>query len=616
MAKIILDWETHFDRKSGYSLSKMTTEGYVVDTRFQPTGLVYKWLGQPAHFLAPHEVNTFLNSEDWSQHEIICHNTRFDGLILASRYGIQPKRWIDTMGMAAMCIRPFTTRVSLDKVSEFLLGEKKVFGGLSDIEGKYFDGLNSDQQARFIHYALKDVELTEKIFIKMCGLIVQENGREYGARIMKLIDMTLRMYLEPRLRLDTKVLEGALAGILMKKKALLIKTEASPEQLRSNQQFADMLRALGVMPPLKISPATGKETYAFAKTDAGFRALKDHPDDAVQNLHAARCGFKSTLAQTRAERLLDMAKSKRPLRVPLNFFGAHTGRYSGGEKINLQNLPNRSPLREAIIAPKGHRLVVVDASQIEARLLAWWAGQQDLVAAFAAGIDVYALFASTVYGYPVDKVNHPRERFVGKTGILGCGYQAGANRFWEMLRMEPALKDITIEEATKIHGVYRSTYTKIKKQWWKGTQMIEAMVAGREYECGFVTTSQDKLTFANGHVIHYPNIYWGKDKHHQQQHMYGPETGPYTNIYGGKITENCIQAAAWDIVMDVALRTEAAHPEWPLVLQVHDDLVYCVPKKQAKKCMKFVMEQMAIPPTGFEGVPLASEGWIGKSYGG
>ena len=183
----------------------------------------------------------------------------------------------------------------------------------------------------------------------------------------------------------------------------------------SNQIFVKILETVGVEPPMKTSLRTGKETYAFAKTDKEFTALLDHPNPKVQTLVAARLGTKSTIEETRTENLMKVA-DRGALPIMLNYYGAHTGRFSGGDKLNLQNLPRNGAIRKAITAPEGHVLVACDSSQIEARMVAYIAGQDDLVQAFREGRDVYSEFASEVYGKKVTK-DDKVQRFVGKTCI-------------------------------------------------------------------------------------------------------------------------------------------------------------------------------------------------------
>ncbi len=200
-------------------------------------------------------------------------------------------------------------------------------------------------------------------------------------------------------------------------------------KLASNKQFAEILQEFGVKVPTKISPATGKETFALAKGDQGFLDLCDHEDPFIQELCRVRLGTKSTIEESRIERFLGIgARNKGKLPIPLKYYGAHTGRWAGSDKVNFQNLPARDKkkkaLKNAVIAPQGHQVINCDSSQIEARVLVWVAGQNDVLSWYAEGRDVYCEFASKVYGRTITKEDKT-ERAVGKTCILGLGYGTG-----------------------------------------------------------------------------------------------------------------------------------------------------------------------------------------------
>ena len=149
-------------------------------------------------------------------------------------------------------------------------------------------------------------------------------------------------------------------------------------------------------------------------------------------LPISRLGTKSTLEETRTERFINISKRGR-MPVPLRYYAAHTGRWGGDDKLNLQNLPRKSLLKEAIIAPEGYTLIDADSSQIEARIVAWLSGQDDLVKAFERKEDVYKIMASAIYQKGESEIDS-QERFVGKTTILGAGYGMGSKKFGIQLK--------------------------------------------------------------------------------------------------------------------------------------------------------------------------------------
>ena len=430
---LTLDWETYYDRE--YSLSKMTTEEYVRSQQFQPIGCAFKWGDGATEWVAgPKNVVSYLLNIDWSDVIVVCQNTAFDGFILSQLYRVQPLAWIDIMGMSR-ALFPHEKSHSLKSQAERMgIGAKgdEVVNAL----GKRYADFTPEQLDRYGAYCINDVELTHTLFTRYLAM-------GFPQKELKLIDLTLRMFVEPVLELDKSLLESHLTEVRSRKQALLERVRdsllqsADPDTkhavltagldgvktlLMSNPKFAEALKGMGVEPPTKISQTTGKETYAFAKSDEEFKALEEHPSDDVQALVAARLGNKSTLEETRTERFIGMAtRGKFP--VPLRYYGAHSGRWSGEQSVNLQNLPSRGAnagkIKKAIMAPEGYVVIDCDSAQIEARVLAWLAGQTDLVEAFRNKQDVYKLMASKIYGVPVEEIT-PVQRQVGKTVVLGC----------------------------------------------------------------------------------------------------------------------------------------------------------------------------------------------------
>lgn len=406
---ITIDFETYYD--SVFSLSKMTTEEYIRSHRFETIGVSVKTNnGPPEWCTGPKEtIKKFLDEFAWDKSIAVAHNALFDMAILNWHFDIRPKRIVDTLAMARALLGS-SVSVSLASLAKhYDLGVKgtEVVNAL----GKYRADFTAVEMARYGKYCCNDGDLTYDLFLKMMdeGFPLEE---------LRLIDLTTRMFSEPVLELDTGVLLGHLRAVQDRKEELLSTQGYTKEDLMSNPRLAQILRYHGVQPPMKISPTTQQETYAFAKSDEEFKELLEHENPTVQAIVAARLGVKSTLEETRTERFIQIA-SRGSLPVPLRYYAAHTGRWGGTDKVNLQNIPRASPLKRAFTAPKGFLLVDSDSSQIEARTLAWLAGQQDLVDAFERGEDVYRIMAARIYNKPIADITDA-ERFVGKTTILGC----------------------------------------------------------------------------------------------------------------------------------------------------------------------------------------------------
>jgi len=425
---LTVDFETYYDKD--YSLSKITTEEYVRDPRFQVIGVGVKVnAGTTEWFSGTHgRTKEFLAQYNWANSAVLAHNMMFDGAILSWRFGIRPKVLFDTLCMAR-AIHGVEKSASLKTLAQnYGVGEKG--NEVLDAKGKRRSDFSFEELSAYGQYCINDVDLTYEIFNIMLS-------RGFPKSELKLIDLTLRMFTEPTLGLDRERLEAHLAKTQLMKGDLLKSAGLEDKSdLMSNPKFATLLGNLGVPCPMKISPTTGKMTYALAKTDQGMKDLLDHYDPQVQTLAAARLGVKSTLEETRTQRFIDIS-GRGILPVPVRYYAAHTGRWGGDDKINLQNLPSRGPnakaLKKCIVAPDGYSIVEADSAQIEARMLAWLAGQDDVVDIFAknnaevaAGVkkedmeyDPYKIMASRIYNKGVMDIT-AGERFVGKTTVLGC----------------------------------------------------------------------------------------------------------------------------------------------------------------------------------------------------
>ena len=468
MDLITLDFETFYSKD--FSLTKLTTEEYIRDIRFEVIGVSIKVNDGYSEWASGtfEQMKEYLHGFDWANSMVLAHNTMFDGAILSWLFDVHPKVWADTLCMARS-LHGVEVGGSLSALAQrYQIGEKGT--EVLDAIGKHREDFTEKELDKYGDYCINDVELTYKLFTIM--------SNQYPRQELRVIDTTLRMFIEPMLDLDLGLLEEHLVDIRDRKDVLLIEAGASKKSLMSNEKFAGLLRKNGVIPPLKISLVTGKKAYAFAKTDEGFKALQEHPELEIQALVAARLGNKSTLEETRTQRFIDIAK-RGLLPVPVRYYAAHTGRWGGDDKINLQNLPSRGPngkkLKRSMIAPNGCVLIDCDSSQIEARVLAWLAGQDDLVRSFEKGEDVYVKMASRIYSKPEEEITKD-ERFVGKTTILGSGYGMGAVKF--QAQMGTFGFEVDIEEARRIIQVYREANGEISGLWREAELMIRELAKG------------------------------------------------------------------------------------------------------------------------------------------
>ena len=606
MDLITIDFETYYDRD--FSLSKITTEEYVRSDLFEVIGVSVKVNNQETEWASGthQQIKQWLQSNfEWERSFVLAHNTLFDGAILHWRFDVNPRGWLDTLCMGR-ALHGVEVGGSLKALAErYGLGEKgtEVVNAL----GKRRLNFSDEELARYGDYCINDVELTHKLFTILV--------KDFPKQELRVIDQTLRMFIDPVLELDGDMLQQHLIGIKQMKEDLLTSSGVDKAELMSNEKFAELLRSFGVEPPMKTSPATGKQTYAFAKSDEEFKALAEHDDARVQTLVAARLGTKSTLEETRTQRFIDISK-RGNLPVPIRYYAAHTGRFGGDDKINMQNLPSRgnngNKLKKAIIAPEGYTIIDADSAQIEARVLAWLSEQEDLVTAFAEGKDVYKKMASAIYGKPEFEITKD-ERFVGKTTILGAGYGMGAVKFQAQLKNMGV--DVELEEAKRIIDIYRRTNDAVVRLWRQAQNALVNMSRGEAAPLGRrgvleVVPSETAIRLPSGLLMRYDDLRFDQNDKGVEFH-YKTRKGR-TRIYGGKVIENVCQAIARCIIAEQMLKIGK---RYKVVLTVHDAIAVCVPDAEVVPATQYVEECMRWVPEWAKGLPVNCESGSGKSYG-
>ena len=617
---LTIDFETYWDKD--FSLSKMTTESYIRDPQFEVIGVSIKKDDGPIEWVSGDDqtIKQALLERGAQNDVCVAHNAAFDMAIMNWRHGIRPRVIVDTLSMS----RPITglsVGGSLRALGEYFgIGEKGT--EVYNTQGKHRKDFTPEELERYGRYCQQDVNLTYQLLQKLLPLST--------AQEMYLIDLTIRMFTEPVLQLNAELLETHLEKVRAGKQALLDSvSHGDRSAFMSNDKFAELLRAEGVEPPTKVSEKTGKTAYAFAKTDAGFQALLSHPNERVQALASARLGLKSTLEETRTQAFLDIAR-RGPMPVMLNYYGAaNTGRMSGGDGTNPQNLPRGGALREAICPPEGYTLVACDSSQIEARTLAWFAGQTDLVEAFANGEDIYSKFASSVYGKPINKHEHPEERHVGKTCILGLGYGTGALKLQHALANGFIKVNLPAAECERIVKLYRSQYDTIPRLWKDCQNAITNMFNGYDSTVGVairlpVSGADHTILLPNGMKLRYPDLKCETNDRGFPEYSYQKKRFR-ARLYGGALTENLIQSLARIIVayqmckikqeLDKTCKAKADGKIRRVVHMVHDEVIVVVPDEEAQEVKHMMETIMSTPPKWAPTLPVSCEAGLGKTYG-
>ena len=606
MTLLSIDFETYFDTK--LSLNKMTTMEYVRHPDFKVWGVGVRYVGEDtATWYGEDEVEDYIHSIPWGSVSMIAHNAMFDAYILTQYYGVTPAYYYDTAAMARGLWPGQSARLA-DVAERVFPDNPDMRKGDELVNAKGIVNLPPDIEEQIAGYCIQDVDLTHAIF--------EELWQDYPQQELELINLTTKMFVEPKLMVDKERLTKYRDREITNAEQLIEASGIDKKVLSSNQQFTEYLEnEHNIIAPTKKSPTTGEQIPALGKNDAGYKQLcNKHPE--LQHIWDARVVVKSRIAETRAQRFLDACNEDGTLSVPLRYYAAHTGRFGGTEKINMQNLPRGSEIRKSLIAPEGRLVYVADLSNIEARVLAWLADEQDLLQAFALDEDVYSQFATQVFGRDINKYDHPEERFVGKTAILGLGYGMGANKFQVTLEsgaMGPPMM-FTNKQAQEVVSTYRTTYPGIPEFWSRTSNMLLWTLDRYKYNPPFryriFSIHENAIGLPNGMKLVYPNLQPLGDKYRYTFR------GKHEYTWGGKITENIVQALSRIVITDGLMRIHAYLGDLggSVVLTVHDEIVCIAPESDATTILSEIIRLMCIPPDWAPDLPLAAEGGYDKAY--
>lgn len=613
---LVLDYESYYCSKT-YSLRRMSNLAYVRDPRFKAHGAAFKFNKEPAYWVTGQSLPEHFAAIDWSNTLLIGHNMAFDGHVASHHYGVRPRLYVDTLGMARAVLGGTIPSLSLDALGEHFGHGGKLDKGraLQAVDGKR--DISPEEEAQLGLYACIDAEQT--------ALIFRDLWPDFPKSMLDVMDWTIRMITEPTLMLNADVMRKVHEDEVELKRLALANCRLTRTQLNSNQQLANILRDLGVDPPVKVSRTTGKTTYAFSKTDQEFVDLQDHPDPDVRDIVLARLAVKSSIEETRSKAYLDLADGS-PCPVPLRFCGAQqTGRLSGFDGFNWQNVGRASGIRYGVEPMEGFGLVESDLSNIELRVVAKICHQQDVLDTLAKGGDSYSDFASSVFGVLVTKALAKTDEIIagyrqtGKVGMLSCQYRVAAKTFQKMLWVQAGLR-ISLDEAERIVKHYRRTYANISGMWTRLDRQLDLMAKGIVpppiHPDHPFTWCVDGVVLPSGFKIKYPDLRYETDPHTGQRSLvftsYGGKAAGRKFLHGGSCLENLSQAMAREIIDPMITKIRK---RYRAALQVHDSVLCPVPLAEADEAVAWIREIMSTPPTFWPDLPTACEvGW-GMNYG-
>lgn len=662
MRILVYDMESFWNSKS-FTLSKMGPLEYIRDERFTAQLLGVSVNGQPATVYDGKDATSVLAGFDMENDILVAHNgAGFDHIILSERLGLRPRHMWDTIfAMRWSGLSSISNETHKALTALLGTGEKKDGTVVSD--GKTWpDDFTPEERAFFVQYCADDVNQCVANMRKMLPYMTDD--------ALQFMSITARMATEPAFILDEKLLTEFIRQLdeeaeEARQKIMEVFHFASLQDffkaIRSAGKFASMLRELGVEPPVKLSEARSKTagtpvyTYAFAKSDIDFLALRERDDPRVRLLVETRLEMNSSILRSRAETLLKFAKQGKPMPIMLSAFKARTGRYSAGsgegatDRTQFQNLSKRNPahlpLRRAIRAPEGMKVVAVDSSQVEARVLAFEANHYELLGHFRQGRDPYAELAVNFdRQYTAQDIHNGAKsgdkyckqlRNVAKTLILACGYGTSAKKFSDtLLRTGMKLADDRekhAEKAREYHEIYRADNWSIVQFWRTAQRVIESLVIGGSgkfggpngdlFEYGVMPiVGRDDLAvpsirLPNGYCLRYPGLRITERDDGGTEYVYDSKLGKNTvakRIYGASCVENLTQSLAFAILIYQACRMDSAGIS--LKGNNHDCWYTVVSESEARATYDKMMHHMKQVPSWAAGCPIDCAGEIGETF--
>lgn len=658
MRVVVLDFETYWDSKNSYSLSTMGPIEYIRDKRFTP---------QCFAFRVDHGNTMCVECIDGSDTKVlkalgldrhdtvtVGHNINgFDGLVLSEYYGIRPNFIVDTISLMNWLGLSRVMSCSHKSLTAALNhGIKRPGTVVSD--GKVTkNDFTPEEWEDFKKYCCEDTLQCSENFFSLIKEVTNPDA-------LKLMSITAKMATEPSFVPDGQLLSDYVNKLDSATEASRLElakflhfenSDAMLKAIRSRKIFPTLLESLGCKCPMKFSEKQGKDTPAISKTDLEFTKLLQHPDERVRTLVKTRLENNSSIQKSRSESLLTFRD--KPIPIMLGVFKAHTGRYTAGNEgksdgLNFQNLSKRDPsklaIREAIKAPKGYKVVACDSSQIEARILAWVSGQNDLVEQFRTGRDPYAEMASKIFGQAAKEIhdgakdnNHPEhnkfkmERNVGKTFVLSAGYGVSAKKASDtLLRNGIKLSEDMVEHETlaaHAHSVYRTASYAIVSFWKYTDQVIRCLASNTalgeygkfgahgefSYGRAYVPCTDRVCAYLglpNGYRLWYPNLRFSGEQMMYDRITHGVATP--TRIYGAGGTENLCQAYAFMMLGWQACRMADAGIN--IKANIHDAWITVVPEDKAEETKRTMETIMSSVPEWLEGFPVGCEAEIGDDF--
>lgn len=650
---MFIDFETY----SSVNLRDCGAYPYMASPDFAPLIMTYRYGvdGQTKIAQGEAEIKWALRGLNEREHvTFVAHNANFERLVLSRIFNyapgtfIPPERFIDTMAMG----RSLGFPGSLDDLSRALHVEEKDSAGTALIAMFCVPSKKTgraatpeerpEEWAAFCRYAIQDVDTMVEVYT---ALTTRYGGFPKGEREVWNADQRINdrgILVDAELAVRCMDIAAVVKDLHLQRMGTISRL-ANPNSTAQVLAWVNhRLVEAGVMDGQNDVPVfkdTGAPLKSVDKASVAYLLSRtDLPRDVRTFLEERAASNAASVAKFKA--MTNRLGVGNRVRGTIQYFGAHTGRWAG-RGVQLQNLPSvtagddektqefvdrvmnepaenfsiselKPLIRGALMAPAGQTLTVCDYSAIEARVLAWLAGEEWVLEAFRAGRDIYIETAARMFHVPYEDAKPLRKK--GKVAVLALGYGGGINA---LKAMGAEGTDAELEE---IKQTYRAANPRIAKFW---ADMDRAM-RNRSGRVGEYITIHPKanglvtIKLPSGRELLYHGLHFRTvskfDKEVEALHFLDPKSHrAVIPTYGGRLTENVTQAVARDVLAHALVNLDRENV--PVVAHVHDEVLAegGVTVERMKELMGAGVGNPLAPPWA-GGLPLAAEGYYCARY--
>lgn len=690
---VAADWETFYDMKAGYSLSAMSPQLYCADPRFDPylvalcgweiaddglfgpdwkegdvvtrygnNGSILRKLADGRHLYIGRGED-FPYWENLNGRIIVCHNCAFDSIVFEEcwKRGMLPRlkdiEWKCTADLSAYMMVPRNLKGAMKE----LFGKEISKEVRTGMDGRHDYDLNPEERKALVEYGGSDAVECHDIWL---------NYSKEWPDIERAISDQKRNATKAGIMVDRKMAEDSLKELRRYHAEVVCDVPWYPETpVGSLPALRQAVIEMGIEPP-----------KSFKKDDPGFLDWqKEH--EGIPFIAARQKAVAINMHAARIEGILNSLDSNGMSHPAFLYFGAHTGRDSGksstgGSNTNMLNMPRKPvmagdehvfggkgiDIRGLYIPRPGHKFVIADFSQIEARFLLWLVDDTHMIEAMKREGNLYGANAVAMgwcHSGENIKKNKPDLYRLAKCCVLGLGYGMGAAKFVDSCKSQglelPVLPveewpeidrrlTFIIRNVARIKGDpysgrnrekvgqllksisittdWRSANSKIVAKWHEYEEVFKQRIAAGKDTVAFRLPSGRVKRYFDPHLCKEETTEIDENgKEHPSFRIAIKATvvrgNPAVFLTGGKITEHIVQASCREIMAYSAVELERLHPGWRYVFSVYDELVFEVPEAEADYALEEMSRVMChgdYIKDWTQGLPLEVEGCVSDRY--